>query len=357
MCRHACPTFLATKMDSHTPRGYALLMSRIDENITEWNDDIVEKLYQCSLCGLCAELCEFHWQEDEMVRAGREEVVKKSIEPVRVKELARNIKETGTIYRKEKNNSIPEKIAVEKQGADVLYFAGCSTRAEHPEILKAMTKILDSADLDWGRLEKENCCSMSLYEMGYTEDARKLAEQLSNKIEEYNPEILVTNCAHCYRSFAEKYKDLGVELPDNLKIMHSTEFIGKLIEEGKFSLNIKETDANFCYHDPCQLGRKMGVFEMPRELIKKATGKAPIELFHNKEEAECCGAGTVRFIIDPKVSIQVADERIKRVIEENADVVITACQNCKRNFTKSKIASQNNIKIMDIVELIADRLL
>jgi Fe-S oxidoreductase len=65
MCRYACPTFLATKLESVTPRGYALMLATIDRGQQAWSEDMVNRFYQCTLCGLCRAECEYNWPEDD----------------------------------------------------------------------------------------------------------------------------------------------------------------------------------------------------------------------------------------------------------------------------------------------------
>jgi len=107
------------------------------------------------------------------------------------------------------------------------------------------------------------------------------------------------------------------------------------------------------YHDPCQLGRKMRVYDAPRELIKAVTGKPPIELFHSKEQAECCGSGSVMYLTHPELSLKIAKRRMANVREEKVRLVVTACPNCKHLFTRAARGSRDKIKVYDIVELIA----
>jgi Fe-S oxidoreductase len=163
MCRHACPTFLATKLDSHTPRGYALLLSEIDYGFQSFTPTIVERFYQCSLCGLCREDCAYHWAEDEVVRNAREEIVQRSKAPRRVEAIAQRIKASGTPHQ---DPAPPFEVSSGKKqqrGAEVLYFAGCSARHHHPQIIAAVDKLLGSLKTSWTFLEEEGCCGTPLW--------------------------------------------------------------------------------------------------------------------------------------------------------------------------------------------------
>lgn len=353
MCRHACPTFLYTKNDAHTPRGYGLELSMILDGLREFEPLNIERIYQCSQCGLCREICVTHWPEDDMIHGAREEIVTAGKEPQRVRQIANSIIEKGTPYgNEEKKWNVPSDISGKKH-TEVLYFAGCSTRQNHPEIMESINKIFKVINIEWTMLESEKCCGMALFDLGYTGEAIKVAQKLADTISDMGPKVLLTGCAHCYRTFKEKLPEWGINLSSDLQIFHTTEYFEQLISKGKLVLNKVSDKLSISYHDPCQLGRKMGIVDAPRKLIKNLTGKAPIELFHNREAAECCGAGTAMFLIDPELSEGIAKVRLERVKEEQAEVLVTACQNCKTVFVKGSKNQKNSIKIMDIAEFIA----
>jgi len=352
MCRHACPVFLATKLDSLTPRGHALVLSAIAERIRKWDKDIVARFYQCTLCGLCKEYCEYNWPEDELVRNAREEIVAAGKEPEKVRFLASLVINKGSLYENNEKWPFPSEV-IGKKAPDVLYFAGCSTRKNHPEILKAVGRVLDHMGENWSVLEEETCCGMALFDLGYTEDAKRMAKKLADKIAQLHPKTILTGCAHCYRAFKEKFAEWQIKLPQGIKIFHLTEYLYENVLSKKLQIKIDKKIQSVSYHDPCQLGRKLGIYDPPRKLIEMVTGKPPIELFHNRAKAECCGAGTVMFLTDPEISEEVARLRVNAAIEEGAKVIITACQNCKSIFTR---VNQGYIEVLDIVELISSQL-
>lgn len=353
MCRHACPTFLYTKNDAHTPRGYGLEFSMILDNLREFESLNIERTYQCSQCGLCRELCVTHFPEDDMIRGAREEIVNTGKAPQRVRDIANSIINKGTPYEDEvKKWNVPTDI-VGKNHPDVLYFAGCSTRQNHPEIIESISKIFKISNTDWAMLQNENCCGMSLFDLGYTEEAKKVAQKLADTISDINPNILITGCAHCYRSFKEKFPEWDIKLPSDLQILHTTKFYEHLISKGKLILNQMTDKPSVSYHDPCQLGRKMCEFDSPRKLIEKITGELPTELFHNREKAECCGAGAVMFLTEPELSKGISKMRLERAKEEQVEILVTACQNCKTVFVNANENQKNSIKILDIAEFIA----
>lgn len=357
MCRHACPVFLATKMDSNTPRGHALLLSRIDEGFSEWTEDVIDKMYQCSQCGLCREICEFHWEEDTLVQIAREKIVELGREPEIVKNIANLFINNRTAYTIPRKKVKFEKEFIKDRKADVLYFAGNTAIYEQTEIVEATGIILNSIGEDWTMLSNEGTAGVELYELGYVDKAKEAAENLTDKIMNIKPSILITGCAHTYRAFKELYPQWGIKSLNNIKIYHITEYLLKKMENGKLRLKRNSNHLSLSYHDPCQLGRRMGIYDAPRYLIENITGKKPIELFHNRSEAECCGSGSVMYLTHSNISSKVAERRINNALQEGAEILITACPNCKNIFTKTNSNIRNNVRIIDIAEFIASHII
>jgi hypothetical protein len=173
MCRHSCPVFLTTKLDTNTPRGYALLLSRFDEGLTGMSDTLINKLYECTQCGLCKEICEFHWDEDEVVRSGREYAVEQGRAP-------QNVKDALAVIDAKYALPVGNKAIVERKGAGVLYYGGREA-AQNRAIVESVEKIFAAAKVNYAVLSQELQSGAELYELGFTDKARKAAEVLRKR--------------------------------------------------------------------------------------------------------------------------------------------------------------------------------
>jgi len=353
MCRHACPTFLATKLDSHTPRGYALLLSEIDHGYQSWTPAIIDRFYQCSRCGLCREDCAYHWAEDEVVRNAREEIVAGALAPGRVKSIADSITSHHHPYGEAPDSWTPPPGVPGRKKAEILYFAGCATRQSHPEIARAVEKIMSVLGADWTTMPKEGCCGMPLFDLGYTDEARAESRRLIDRLKELKARFLITGCAHCYRAFTELYPAWGTPLPEGLQVMHISQYLLRQFQQGGLKVARPAALAGVSYHDPCQLGRNAGEYDAPRNLITLALGVPPRELFHSKEKAECCGAGSSMFLTDPDIARKVALMRIRAVHDAGSAAVITACQNCKHALVDAQRGEASGVQVFDLAELVA----
>lgn len=130
---------------------------------------------------------------------------------------------------------------------------------------------------------------------------------------------------------------MGVEL------VHSTQF---LTRQG--NINVKKLGMEVAYHDPCHLGRDLGIYEEPRAVLK---GVADVkEMKREKEQAWCCGSGGgVKSAYD-EFALWSATERLKEAKEAGADAIVSACPFCKRNLEEA--AENEGIEVYDVVELV-----
>ncbi|HEY0088874.1 MAG TPA: heterodisulfide reductase-related iron-sulfur binding cluster, partial [Candidatus Lokiarchaeia archaeon] len=104
------------------------------------------------------------------------------------------------------------------------------------------------------------------------------------------------------------------------------------------------------YHDPCHIGRHMGIYESPRELLKKIPGIELVEMPRNRHNAWCCGSGGGVRSSFKELSNFAADERIKEAKETSAEAIVSSCPFCLNQF-KTNIKN-DDIQVYDISELV-----
>jgi len=221
---------------------------------------------------------------------------------------------------------------------DVVYFAGCMTHLT-PSIITAMRKILDKSGENYWFMDENNglCCGRPLKLQGFLQQSKDLVEKNKRLIASSGAKLLVTSCPICYNSFKNEY-DLGI------KVMHHTEYIDFLLNEGK--LNVNRAEIDLVYHDPCELGRGCGIYEPPRKVLRHVGNLRQIG--YEKENALCCGGSLANTEMEMDSRRKVQNQVLDVLTKSNPDAIITACPLCK------KILSQGStIKVMDIVEIVS----
>jgi Fe-S oxidoreductase len=139
-----------------------------------------------------------------------------------------------------------------------------------------------------------------------------------------------------------------------LEVLHSTELLSELIAQG--AIEMGELDLRVTYHDPCDLGRKSGVFEPPRQVLRSIPGVTFIEMSSSGQISECCGGGGNLESFEPEVLFEVSRRRIDRACEVEAQAIVSACQQCERTLTSAvrrhEGARKARVRVMDVTELV-----
>jgi Fe-S oxidoreductase len=137
----------------------------------------------------------------------------------------------------------------------------------------------------------------------------------------------------------------------------------------RYTKRTKEDPLLITYHDPCHLGRYCGVYEEPRELIRRIEGIKLFEMKHNRDMAWCCGAGGGVKALYGDVAVEVGrdrlaetracmvrirEDRLKEAVETTAEVLVSSCVFCKNNLFQVANEDHSPLKVMDISQILAD---
>lgn len=215
----------------------------------------------------------------------------------------------------------------------MLYFRGCTARQKETDISKATQKLLDLADVDYHILDDEKCCGSVLLRTGFEKEAKY---QIAKNMESFGDETIITSCAGCYKTLLQDYEGLDV--------VHISELLNKLIDEGKLKFNKK--NLNVTYHDSCHLGRHCHVFNEPREVINSLANL--IEMKNIKDDSLCCGAGGGVKSAYPRIASKLADARIIQAKDTGCETLITSCPFCKLNL------KDHGLEVLDLTEFLLE---
>ena len=213
----------------------------------------------------------------------------------------------------------------------MLYFRGCTAREKETSIQNATEKLLNLAGVDYHVLEDEKCCGSVLLRTGFFKEAQR---QIEKNTDVLKGEKIITSCAGCYKTLKEDY--------DGLDVVHISQLLDELIEEGK--LDFDEKEMNVTYHDSCHLARHMDVFDEPRNVIESVANI--VEMENNRENSLCCGAGGGVKSAYPEIATQMAQERISQAKDTGCETLVTACPFCKLNL------SNDELEVLDLTEFL-----
>jgi Fe-S oxidoreductase len=169
----------------------------------------------------------------------------------------------------------------------------------------------------------------------------------------YEAKKIVTACPHCFNTLKNEYPELG----GNYEVLHHTEFIKSLLNEGKLTIEGGQFKGKrITFHDPCYLGRANNIYEAPRELIQKLDAEL-VEMKRSRANGLCCGAGGAQMFKEPeKGNKDINIERTEDALATQPDIIAAGCPFCNTMLTdgiKHK-EKESDVKIYDIAELIAN---
>jgi len=102
------------------------------------------------------------------------------------------------------------------------------------------------------------------------------------------------------------------------------------------------------YHDPCLLGRGLGVYEAPRAVLTRALGRAPDEFDRGRERGHCSGAGGLLPRTSPDTSRAITRSRVAEHVDEGGGTLVTACASSLLAFRR-----EGKAKVTDLVSFLA----
>ncbi len=237
---------------------------------------------------------------------------------------------------------------------EILFWVGSAGSFDEraKKITRAFVKILNKADVDFGVLGVEESSSGDVAKRSGNEFLFQMQALMNIEIlNNYNVKKIVTTCHHSFNIIKNEYRELG----GKYEVLHHTEFIEELIENGRFEIKNNLIGKRITFHDPCYLGRANDIYDAPRKLIERL-GVELVEMKRSKNRSFCCGAGGAQMFKEPeKGKKDINIERTEEALTLNPDFIATGCPFCNTMMTdgiKNK-EKENDIKVMDIAEMIA----
>lgn len=366
ICTDVCQVYKATNGDyksyydiSRSLKSYMRweFLSKIIPPLKSRAENALSKLskdaYYCLLCGRCSKFCPALLDTVTLGVSTREVLTGEKVYPENMKmvrEMTLSTKNVLGMPNEERGMWAEYSIAPPptlKEGSEMAYFVGCmaSFSPAVQDVPLAVAEVLTAAGIDFTILGGEEwCCGYPLVIGGLKKEAEELIKHNLETLKKLKVKTVVFSCPSCFLTWSTEYPI------EDIQLIHHTQLINKFIKEGR--LKLKELKAKITYHDPCDLGRKSHVYEEPREVIKSIPGVEFVEMQWNREKSLCCGGGGDVEIVDENLPVEIGKQVIEEAERVGAEILVTACQQCKRTLLKAAKAAKSNVKVMDIAELV-----
>jgi len=376
MCAEACLFYTETGNPAYTPINKLEPMRRLweqeytligrikkliglskpitDEELSEWSDLVY---HACSMCGRCSMVCPVGNDISYMIRNIREGISAAGHAPEGLVGATTRAVEIGSPMgiklhtlqvqaRHVKENS-EQDIPFDQEGVDYLVLLSSMEVINFPEYLEAIAKIFKQAGKTW---------TNSGIQIGTSDIARELVSRVVDAAEKLKVKTVVSpECGHAYTAIRWDGPNLmGQRF--SFKVKHIVEILDELRAEGLLRIEGIE-DARLTFHDPCQLVRKGGVIEQPRNLLNMVAPNF-VEMEEQGTMNWCCGAGGGVSAIEEAADIRLkAFNRKKSQLDKlRVDALVTACANCRIQLEEGLEENDMDIPVIGLTEMLADHL-
>lgn len=355
-CSSSCPTSFA--MDISPRQIWRMLSLGMKEEISRSST-----FWLCTACNSCTVRCPRGIPVSDNMRQVREWIIKDNLQETpqalgHLKEMIINShnmmgddNETRLIW----SSNLPGGLGEVKKTADVVWFVGCvsSFFPMAYKIPQSMVQILGRSGVDFTVMGgKEWCCGFPLYTAGMGDAIHDLAQHNLESVLATGAKTLVSTCASCFHTWKHIYPDLLKDFPDDLEVLHATEYLARLAEKEQFKLGTVERVIT--YHDPCDLGKRNGIFDEPRYVLEKIPGIELREMVNNRQNSLCCGGGGNVEAFSPEAVDKASKIRLQQAQETGAEYVVSACQQCMRTFSNGARKNQIRLRAIDLTQLVLE---
>ncbi len=320
------------------------------------------ELWACTTCNACVYECPVTIEHvDKIVDMRRNLVLMESEFPPELNSVFKNLETNFSPWAFNKQDranwaeGMDIKTMAEDSNGEILYWVGCagSFDARYIKATQATAKLFQKAGVDFRILgTEEKCNGDSARRLGNEYLAQTLMQENIETLNNYGVKKIVTGCPHCFNSLKNEYPQFN----GNFEVVHHTEFLKQLIDEGKIELKDSGAKKRVTYHDSCYLGRYNDIFEEPRESLSKIGGIEMLEMDRNRDKGFCCGAGGGRMFLEETEGTRINENRVQEALETGADTIAAACPFCMTMLTDGvkTFEKEESVDVKDIAEIILE---
>ncbi|HDR05384.1 MAG TPA: (Fe-S)-binding protein [Candidatus Marinimicrobia bacterium] len=321
-----------------------------------------DAIWACTSCGYCVEVCPVANEPMvDILQLRQDLTLMESNLPQEAVGLFKKLESNGNPWgisqqdRDKWADGLDVPRFVDKPDAEYLFWVGCAGAYDDKGIKssKAMVNILNAAGVSYAILgNEEKCTGDSARRLGNEYLFQMMAMENVETLNGYNVKKIITQCPHCLNTIKNEYPDFD----GNYEVYSHTDFIYKLIVEGKISID-QASLGKMTYHDSCYLGRHNKIYDSPRALMQAIGGKENfVELSRHHDKGYCCGAGGGRMWLEETIGEKINNERSKDIAACNADILGVACPFCQTMLVDGINAAGLKTKVKDIAVIVSEKL-
>jgi glycolate oxidase iron-sulfur subunit len=372
LCLSVCPTYREYLKETTSPRGRVALARKGLEGELEVTPNLIEQMYGCFACMACNEICPVgirpadlalsmrHVQEQRrpsrwkkalfggvIPHPGRMESATLPLRLYQILGIRRLVYALGLnrllpgkvrdleamlprIPQRPLRHSLPTVVEAHGEARQrVGFFLGCAQNLLFADESAAAIRVLARNGCTVITPRDAQCCGMPARGYGRLDQVRTQAQHNIALFEQYQLDVIVTDCATC----GSTLKEYGAFLKDDAEWAARAEtFSSKVRDVSEYLAEIPlekpggQIQKRVTYHDPCHLRRAQQVWKQPRDLLGLIDGLEFIEL---PEADWCCGSAGSQLITHYETSLSVLDRKLDNLASTGAQVIASGCPGCQ----------------------------
>jgi Fe-S oxidoreductase len=385
LCAEACLFYTETGDPKYTPINKVEPMRRIwereytlagklksmlglvepvtEETFKEWETLVYDG---CSLCGRCSVVCPVGNDISDMIRKQREGFAAAGYAPEGLVGASKRAVEIGSpmgvklpavkaqIGHLEKDTGL--KAPLDQKGADYLVLLSSMEIMNFPEYLEAIARIMKQAGKTWTISSTAYEATNSGIQIGVSDIARELVSRVVDAAEELGVKTVISpECGHAYTAIRWDGENL-IGRPYKFEVKHILEVLDEFVSQGLIKTEGME-DAKLTYHDPCQIARKGGVVQQPRNLLNKIASNF-VEMKDAGEMNWCCsgGGGVSANERADELKMTAFKKKKSQLDALGVDTLVTACANCRLTLEEGLEEYEMELPVVGLTEMLAEHL-
>ena len=319
-----------------------------------------EELWACTSCKACDEICPVNIEIlDKILDMRRYLSLMESNFPTELGNAYRSMENSGNPWGLSQGSRTEwaddlEGVKIIEGGepleSEFLYWVGCagSFDDKNKKVSRAMAQLLSLANVSFSILgPSEMCTGDPARRSGNEYIFQMLAAQNIETLNSMGVKKIITQCPHCFNTLGNEYPQLG----GHYEVIHHSQLLEWLIEQGKLDMSNAELNERLVYHDSCYLGRHNDVYQAPRKVVASIGGLEVVEAERQGTKGMCCGAGGGRMWMEENTGKNINVERSQELLATGADRIATACPFCFvmiDDGVKGEGVDEDEVKVGDI---------
>ena len=377
MCLPTCPTYDATKLEQHSPRGRISLMRAIADGQLSPTRAFGEEMSYCLGCLACETACPAGVDYAHLFETARADAERSGALANPARRLVRFLtlrllfthprwlRMTGRILRLYQASGaqalirflrlprlLPPRLRrweamtppirpefshqlirplerpEGKPGHRVALLTGCIQDLAFSEIHRDTADVLLANGCEVVTLPVQPCCGSLHAHNGDPETAVVLARRWLDLLDPFGLDAIITNSAGC-GSHLRSYRRLLAG--DPVYDRRAEEWDRKIRDIHEWLVEIGfvpprgEIREVATYHDACHLCHGQGITRQPRQVLASIPGLRVVDL---PESEWCCGSAGVYNLTQPEMADRLRNRKVDHILSTSARIVATANPGC-----------------------------